>query len=169
MKPHMLERRKKEKKEEIEKLFNAKDDKGWDDLHNLYVECKSLSVNPAKIFPYLNNKELIDNLSDENKLMLVDYLNKLDNEIKEHHEKLEKIYEMHNKWTGSTKTPDELMICLNIGEYYNQWVMSYQVLIMPLVNKILNILNKGEIINNHTIQDPFLNYLSKESVNESQL
>ena len=143
-------------------LIDAKDDTGWDDLHQLYVECKSISVNPARIFPFLKNENLINSLSDEDKQFLISNLSKLSEEIKEHHERLEGIYEKHKNWTGSTQTPDELMICLNIGEYYQQWLMSYQVLIMPVVQRILEIINQNQPLEPHSIQDPILNALSED-------
>lgn len=116
-------------------LQGREDANGWSDLHNIYMECRALTTQPAALIPFLRNKELSDKIKDQTKLHQTATV--LTSDATDYNNRLQAIYDGHKHRTGTTTTPDDLMECLAVADKYTDWMMSYQTVVLPHVETLL--------------------------------
>ena len=116
---------------------DAGGDQGWDDLHNIYIQCRALSVTPAQVLPLMKNPEYMAKIQDSQELLRIAKL--LAEQVPFYNEILNKIHQGHANKRGSTQDANELMECLEVGEHYQQWMNEYQTYVMPNVEQILQL------------------------------
>lgn len=106
----------------------------WDDLNQLYLECCAVTTSPAAVLPLVKS-ELVQEIDDQEDLK--ETLTILTRDAKEYSEKLKAIKAKHDGKTGKVHDVDDVIIAYGIGEEYQQWLQSYQVVVLPNSNKIL--------------------------------
>lgn len=130
-----LSRRKGGENKSAAPQAEAAGDNGWDDLIRLHAECQALSVTPSQVLPLLKDQEALSQVKDTS--TLVQQASVLQKDVMEYKTRLEAIYSKHSQRTGSTQSPDELMYVLTLGEEYQEWMHSYQSVVIPVVQTIL--------------------------------
>lgn len=123
-------------REQVAPEVEAIGEDGWNDLHRLYLECHALSVTPAQLLPLFNDKEKLETVKDPKALVVA--TKELSALVSEHRAGLEAIFSKHRDRKGSASSPDDLMVCLSIGEQYQEWLFSYQTKVQPTINKVLS-------------------------------
>lgn len=129
----------KKKQENKKKMSNVEaiGENGWDDLNRIYLECHAVSVSPARILPFLNDKDKLSNIKDTKSL--VENTKKLSEMVTEYRKRLEDVKTLHATRSGSATDPDDLMQCISIGESYQEWLFSYQMNVQPVINALLTL------------------------------
>ena len=112
-------------------------DFAWNDLNQVYLNCHALALSPSRIMPLVKDPAQLENV--ENGTALVDQIKVLSKDVAYYNQRLKDIHSKHVNRTGSTTSPDELMTVLRIGEEYQEWLVSYQTVVMPLVVSILEV------------------------------
>lgn len=116
--------------------LEAAGDHCWNDLKRIYLECLSLSVSPNQILPIITSKERLDTVKDLDSLNKdAAYLNTL---VKGFNEQLAQLHAKHKDREGSSKNPEDLMLCLSIGEEYQDWLHRYQSSVTHLIYQVMN-------------------------------
>jgi hypothetical protein len=110
-------------------------DRLWDDLNTVYLECCAVSTTPATTLPLIKDVELVEKV--ENKQELIESAGMLSRDAKEYAERLEAIHSKHKEFSGKTNSPEEMMFAMQLGEEYQNWLESYQTVVLPTTNKIL--------------------------------
>jgi hypothetical protein len=113
------------------------EDGGWDDLKRVYMDCRALSVVPAEVLPLLKDQEKLSKVT--NPLELVNQAKVLSQDVQHYNSKLVEIHNKHQNRNGNSRSPDELMRILQIGEEYQEWLYSYQTVVTPTVATILEL------------------------------
>lgn len=112
----------------------------WDDIELCYKECVALSTQPTAVLPLMRNEKFIEQL-DNRKEFIAD-AGILAKDVKEYFARLTAIHDKHVGKTGPAQTPDDLMTALMISEEYNNWLESYQTVVMPTTVKMLALFNE---------------------------
>ena len=120
--------------------LEAAGDHCWNDLKRIYLECLSLSVSPNQILPIITSKERLSTVKD------LESLNKdaahLNSLVKEFDERLKALYAKHKDREGSSNNPEDLMLCLSIGEEYQEWLHRYQSTVTYLIYQVMSYFDK---------------------------
>lgn len=114
-------------------------DNGWDDLESLYLDCRALSVAPAKVVPLIKNPDKLQHVTDMKSLL--EHAKVLNKDAVAYNERLEAIHRKHAGKTGSSTSSDELMEILVIGEEYQEWLIGFQTVVTPVVDQIMGLFN----------------------------
>lgn len=136
-----------------ESMDDALGNAGWDDLKRAYLECRGITVMPLSVTTLMTNEEMVSKIKD------IDELKKqalvLSKDIKYYNDKLDEIHNRHKDRVGNCTDENDLVHCLNIGEEYQEWLISYQTVVMPTVNSILTMFNEGKNVDEeYTTKDP---------------
>lgn len=116
----------------------------WDELKGLHRYCVELLSTPAPIATALSNRDIVSKCKDAGVLVHDARLLKQDMEV--YSQRLQAILASHSDKSGGTDDPDQLMEALDIGEQYQQWIDSFQSVVVPTVQAIsANLLNAEEI------------------------
>lgn len=110
-------------------------DRGWDDLQRLYMECQAISTTPSQVLPLLKDSEKLAKIQDTQSLIQQSKV--LHKDAETYKQRLMAINAKHAGRSGSTQNPDELMYVLALGEEYQEWLHSYQSVVLPTVQNIL--------------------------------
>lgn len=121
---------------------DAVGDAGWDDLDNLYLNCRAQSVLPAQVMPLLKDPAKLSLVKDTAEL--TNQARVLSKDVVLYNERLESIHSKHKDRRGSSASPDELMEIISLGEEYQTWLHSYSTVVLPTVNNILVIFAEAE-------------------------
>ena len=115
----------------------------WDELFSLRQTCLETMGSVSPIISCLKNPEHVQKC--ESKENLVKEAKVLKKDLEDYRFRLEHIHSNHQHKTGGTDDFDELMECLNIGEQYQEWLASFQTVVIPTVESLsLNLLGKTE-------------------------
>lgn len=115
---------------------------GWDDLNRLHQECNAVSITPSQLLPMLRDPSQIEKVDDKEKLISAAKV--LSRDVVDYKNKLNEIYQMHSDRSGNCQSPDEVMSCINIGELYQNWLYSYQTVVLPTQILILDLFERGK-------------------------
>jgi hypothetical protein len=107
----------------------------WDDLEKVYLECCAVSTTPATVLPLIKNAELVDKVEDRQELTESTAI--LTRDAKDYAQRLNEIHEKHRNYSGKADTAEEMMLAYSLGEEYQNWLVSYQTVVLPTTNKIL--------------------------------
>lgn len=118
-------------------------DNGWDDLSRLYMQCQALSTSPSQVLPLLKDSEQLAKVKDIHALKQQSEVLRKDAEA--YKTRLENIQAKHAGRSGSTENPDELMFVLALGEEYQEWLHSYQSVVLPTVQNILQLFTEEKL------------------------
>lgn len=117
---------------------------GWDDLSRLYLECRAVSLLPASVSPLLKDQSALQHIEDKDNLIeLAKVLNK---DVGTFEDELKTIQSKHVGKCGSTTSTTELMEVIGIGEDYQRWLSSYQMVITPTVRTISQLFERAQAI-----------------------
>ena len=100
------------------------------------MQCRALSVAPAQVMPLFKDNAALNNIPKSQHRNLVNQAKILSQDFSKYMADLEAIYAKHKGKSGSTTSPDELMEVLNIGEEYQKWMTSFQLVVLPTVAEI---------------------------------
>lgn len=132
----------------IAQQIDAIGDKAWDDLERVYLECRALSVTPAQVLPLLRDPARIKQVEDVKSL--TENAQVLSKDVMIYNQRLANIHSKHENKKGSATDPDELMTVLSIGEEYQDWLYSFQTVVMPSVGTVMQMFStkavEGEFI-----------------------
>lgn len=140
---------KENNKEKIEQLpldeLDRISNEGWENLHKLYANSNTVFLQTHAILPFLKDAELIERIEKAGKKeQLTQLANALNNNVKLAKDELNKIYEQHKDKNGDNVSPDELMLCIDIGQQYNEWNLACEATITNNVKGILNLVTEIE-------------------------
>lgn len=111
----------------------------WDDLNQLYLECCAVTTSPAAVLPLVKS-ELVADIEDQADLK--ETLTILTRDAKDYSEKLKAIKAKHEGRAGKVEEADDILLAYGIGEEYQEWLHSYQVVVLPNSNKILGMFDE---------------------------
>ena len=131
----------KPRKKHVPKTKQQEKNNCWDELNSLYVSCGELLTTPAPIAMALRDRAVVANCRDAEALKADSKI--LARDMQSYKESLENIKKGHAGKTGGTENPDELMNSFDMGEQYQQWIMSFQSVVIPTVQSLSdNLLGK---------------------------
>jgi len=134
-----MTKRKKTKKSNVvpmTKNNKANQKAKWEELDNIHVECEALFVSAIQVMPLLKSKEAVAKAKDPKRIL--DEAVVLEKDLKTFSDSLKDIKSTYDGKTGTIETDKELIECITIGERYQQWMMSYQQVVVPVVYSLLN-------------------------------
>lgn len=101
----------------------------WGDLDTLHQECMALRTSPSQAVMLLKRKDLIVRVKDVQALTQAAQV--LAKDIADYTDKLATVYAMHS--TRERVDIDEVLLgeLLAVGEAYNEWITSYQLVVIP--------------------------------------
>lgn len=115
---------------------NPATDSVWDSLTVMFQNMSAYTLAPATVLPFIRNNELIERVADKAALLrLAEMLNR---DVKEYSEKLAQIHAQHADRTGPSVDPSDNMRAIQIGEQYMAWASSYEAVVIPNVESILD-------------------------------
>lgn len=115
---------------ELEAVGNT----GWDDLNTIANECSVLALSPHAVLPMIKDPAKLALVKDMPRLEELSKI--LVERVTKYNDQLNAIKEKHAGKTGGNTSPDDLMVCLGIGEEYNNWIQLYQLNVLLVVNEI---------------------------------
>ena len=116
----------------------------WDDLENLYLECKALSMQVVKVIPLMNNMEALKKLNVKDRPKVAELAKVISSDFQEYMKRLDEIRANHKGKSGGYKDEDELMEIIVIGEKYSKWMSSFQLVLLPTVGQFSDYFDKGD-------------------------
>lgn len=125
---------------------NKQKDALWDDLFRIHQECCAVSTSPAVVLPLLRDPERLARVKDTK--LLNDKARVLANDAKAYSERLSSILDKHRDRRGGSIDPSDYMTAISIGEEYSNWLQSYQVVVLPMVNEISAMFAGTEAVSN---------------------
>ena len=116
---------------------DSQQDQVWDALEFLYKNCAAFTIQPAALAPLLRDQELIAKIQDQH--ALVNHTRLLAQDVKDYCGRLKTIHDMHAGRTGSSVDGDDLMRSIQIHECYLEWCNSYEGVILPTMQSIVDL------------------------------
>lgn len=108
----------------------------WDQLTTIYQNCGAYTTIPAMLLPFIRNRELVDKIADQQALL--DHAQILSRDVAEFGARLTAIHNKHAGKTGAASNPDEHMTGLQLCQEYVGWSSSYEAVVIPTVETILD-------------------------------
>jgi len=113
----------------------------WEDLDVLHRHCIDLLGAMRPVSAIFVDKELLAAMGN-NILSLRDMAASLTNDIKEYSSVLRDIRAKHEGKTGVIEDPNDLFAMYGLGEEYNRWTASYESVIIPTIQDIMNLVRQ---------------------------
>lgn len=109
----------------------------WDALEFVYNNVAAFSISPAALSPLMRDKELVAKVEDQ--AALINHSQILAKDVTDYCGRLKRIRAMHEGRTGSSTDGDDLMRSIQIHECYFEWCHSYENVILPTMQSLLDL------------------------------
>lgn len=109
--------------------------KPWDDLKNIYQDCKNMLCNVPTQIAQLYSVERIEEFL-ENRNITSNLIRCLSDDIKQMNQELETIYAGHKDRSGKANDEQEFLNTLSFVEAYNSFNVKFEGVIMPNVTEL---------------------------------
>lgn len=126
----------------VQKQFDAMSSAAWDDVNRIHLECHGLSLLPIQALPLMRDPIKVERIKDKSELERCSTV--LNKDVLSYKERLNAIHSKHAGKTGDALNTDELMECISIGEEYQEWLTSYQLVVLPVLNTILAMFEESD-------------------------
>lgn len=130
---------------------NTPKDLCWDDLHRLNLECRTAFSVIDPVVAIIRNTELVERLGD-NATRLRGMANTLLRDVKIYQLSLDDIGAKHHGRSGGDLDGTLLFESLIIGEEYQQWLASFNTVVVAGVHDVLDLVDK--VINPDDVPAP---------------
>lgn len=120
---------------------NTPKDLCWDDLHRLNLECRTAFSVVDPVVAIIRNNELVERLGD-NASRLRGMANTLLRDVKIYQQSLEDIAAKHHGRIGGDLDGTLLFESLVIGEEYQQWLASFNSVVVAGVHDVLDLVDR---------------------------
>ncbi len=108
----------------------------WENLNQCYHDCAAICVRvPQQITGLIGDRDAVALLGDPAKVAATAEI--LLRDVNHYLQRLQNIHRKHRDCTGVPKTPDELMKQIQIAEEYASWEQSYNLVVVPSVEFIV--------------------------------
>lgn len=122
-------------------LRRAENDRVWDWLRAVAQNVRNYQRAPAILLPLLGDKKLQTSIVDHNKTATLNNLvQALTKDAKAFSHRFKDIYAKHSSRRGSSSDIDDMMHCVSVSQEYLQFVSSYEMVIMPTLNEVLELM-----------------------------
>lgn len=127
-------------------LRRAKNDRAWDWVRDIANNVRSYMRAPGILLPLLDNKELLQKIVELNKKeALTDLLSRLSTDALAYAERFKAIFSRHAERHGNSTDADDMLDSIDISQRYQQFMASYEAVVMPLLQEILEILESAGV------------------------
>lgn len=127
-------------------LRRAKNDRAWDWVHDIATNVRSYMRAPGIILPMLDNETLLQKIVELNKKeALADLLSRLSADAMAYAERFRVIFSRHSERHGNSTDADDMLDSIDISQRYQQFMASYEAVVMPLLMEILEIFESAGI------------------------
>lgn len=111
----------------------------WNDLTQLQMQCQQLNQTPTQVIQLLRNQNLVNSITDKVALhQLATILNK---DIIEFGTSLTNINLQAEQYRGQVVDPMMLHTLMDLATAYDQWITSYQLVVVPTAIQITELFN----------------------------
>lgn len=129
-----IERRLAKKKFKKENKNMLKRNKCWDELEMLHAATVGLLYSTKNITPLLRSEEIMSKIDSKEAVKISQVIA---NDLTHYKEKIEVIHNKHKNKTGGSDDPDVLMECIMIGQEYMELSDSFQRVVSPNIDRLL--------------------------------
>lgn len=124
-----------------ELLQERKDfDSIWNDLSHLQAQCFQLNQSPMEVVNLLRNQELVAKVSD--KAALMQLATTLNRDIQDYSGRLNQLNTSVDGHRGGVVDLEKLSILMDMAQAYDQWITSYQLVVVPTAIQITDLFNQ---------------------------
>lgn len=111
----------------------------WNDLTQLQIQCQQVNQSPGQVISLLRNQELVDRIANKSELnQLASTLNK---DVQHYGNALSNINQRAEQHRGAEINANTLHILMDIASEYDEWITSYQLVVVPTAIQITELFN----------------------------
>lgn len=112
----------------------------WDDLTQLQVQCTQLNQSPSQVVALLRNRELVAQIKDQASLLQL--ANTLNRDIQDFSNRLVQLNQSAEQYRNQPMGPQVLGVLMDLAQAYDQWITSYQLVVVPTAIQITDLFNQ---------------------------
>lgn len=112
----------------------------WDDLTQLQVQCTQLNQSPSQVVALLRNRELVAQIKDQASLLQL--ANTLNRDIQDFSNRLVQLNQSAEQYRNQPLGPQVLGVLMDLAQAYDQWITSYQLVVVPTAIQITDLFNQ---------------------------
>lgn len=112
----------------------------WNDLSHLQMQCAQLNQSPTDVVALMRNRQLVSQIKDQASLLQL--AGTLNRDIQDFSNRLVQLNQTADQYRGQEVGPQTLSVLMDMAQAYDQWITSYQLVVIPTAIQITDLFNQ---------------------------